>query len=191
MGRGELARGTDNAKAANAMNALLEGAEQAAAVLGARVLTAYDLPDNAMDTVPLLDVVKVVEEVIDHVKPHTVYTHHSGDLNVDHELTCRAVLTACRPQGGDSPDILSFEVRSATDYAHGLLSAPPFQPNVWQRLNDDAMKAKMEALHCYGREMREWPHSRSFRAVEALAAHRGAQVGASAAEAFTLLRGIR
>ena len=49
---------------------------------------------------------------------------------------------------------------------------------------------KIEALKCYDGEMRNWPHSRSYAANEALSKFRGASVGVNAAEAFMLVRKI-
>jgi hypothetical protein len=50
------------------------------------------------------------------------------------------------------------------------------------------LEKKLEALRCYGDEMRASPHARSYSAVESLAALRGAQAGMVAAEAFGVLR---
>ena len=66
-------------------------------ILGATSIQLMDFPDNRMDSVDLLDVVKVVESKINERKPEIIYTHHHGDLNNDHRITHQAVLTACRP----------------------------------------------------------------------------------------------
>jgi len=58
------------------------------------------MPDNRLDTVPLLEVVKVVEELVDGIKPEVICTHHPGDLNIDHGVINRAVLTVMRPMAG-------------------------------------------------------------------------------------------
>ncbi len=63
-----------------------------------------DFPDNRMDTVALLDVIKRVEAFIDSSEAEIVYTHYVGDLNIDHSITARAVLTACRPVAAGPPD---------------------------------------------------------------------------------------
>jgi len=55
----------------------------------------------------------------------------------------------------------------------------------------DVLDAKMKALQAYGREMKPWPHPRSYEGVEHLARWRGATVGCAAAEAFMLGREIR
>lgn len=165
-------------------------ARQAASHLGAEI-SFCGLPDNAFDSVPLLDVIRPIERSIATIQPEVIYTHHVGDLNIDHQRTCRAVLTASRPVGGFVPDVLSFEVRSSTDWADGLGTAPAFQPNIWNVLTPSQCRAKLAALRFYHQEMRPWPHSRSLEAIEALWRHRGAQVGAEAAEALVMLRSIR
>ena len=65
--------------------------------LGAKDLFLYSLPDNRFDTIPLLDIVKIIEDLIEKLKPTVIYTHYAGDLNIDHTITHRAVLTATRP----------------------------------------------------------------------------------------------
>ena len=165
-------------------------AEQAAAVLGVSSLAMHSFPDNGFDSVPLLEIIYVVEDEIAAFAPDRIYTHHIGDLSRDHELTCRAVLTAVRPDVGMVPDVYSFEVRSSTDWSDSLGSAAAFRPNVWHELDEDLVAAKQQALAPYKAEMRAWPHSRSFEAVNFLLRHRGAQAGAPAAEAFVLLRRV-
>ena len=81
---------------------LRDAAREAAARLGVTDLRLFDYPDNRFDTVELLDLVRTVEEIITDVRPHTVYCQHGGDLNIDHQLTFRAVLTATRPQPGQA-----------------------------------------------------------------------------------------
>ncbi|TAL08896.1 MAG: PIG-L family deacetylase, partial [Nitrospirae bacterium] len=44
-----------------------------AMLLGAKDLSMHNLPDNKFDTVPLLDVVKLIEEVVKEVRPRVVY----------------------------------------------------------------------------------------------------------------------
>jgi LmbE family N-acetylglucosaminyl deacetylase len=162
--------------------------EQAAAALGAESWAMYAFRDNAFDAQPLLHIIYVVEDEIAAFRPDRIYTHHPGDLSRDHGLTAQAVLTAARPDVGPLPDIYSFEVRSSTDWSDSFTASTPFRPNIWHTLTEELVAAKRLALSAYKDEMRAWPHSRSFEAVDFLLRHRGAQVGATAAEAFALLR---
>ncbi len=165
--------------------------EEAAAVLGVESFVMHSFPDNAFDSVPLLNLIYVVEDEVAGFRPDRIYTHHLGDLSRDHSLTCQAVLTSVRPDVGQVPDLYSFEVRSSTDWSDPLGAARAFTPNVWHGLDEELVATKMLALSSYKDEMRAWPHSRSFEALESLLRHRGAQVGLAAAEAFMLLRRVR
>ena len=160
--------------------------DEALEILGVSECNALDFPDNRMDSVPLLDVVQALEPIIEQVQPTRVYTHHSGDLNVDHCVTHQAVMTACRPMPGSSVrEILTFEVMSSSEWA--TPSVAPFVPNTFVDMSDYLPK-KLEALAAYEMEMRSAPHSRSVAHIEALARHRGNCVGVDAAEAFVVIR---
>ena len=175
------------ALAADDQLALREDAQAAMAVLGVTDLRLLDLPDNRFDRLDLLDIVKQVEAVAGEVRPEIVYTHHPGDLNIDHQRTAMAVLTACRPQPG-SPvrRILAMEVASATGWGD---PGQPFVPTVFVGI-DTALEAKIEAMAAYQGELREFPHARSLPSLEARARAWGAQVGLEAAEPFMLLREV-
>lgn len=169
------------------ITALREAAKEANAVLGVKVLEFGNLPDNRLDSVDRLDVVKLIEAFVAKHKPQMVLTHHPGDLNIDHQIVSRAVSTACRPLPGSQVfSLMFFEVPSSTEWqtdAHGSV----FSPN-WYEDIDLTLQVKIEALRRYASEMRPWPHPRSYEAVEALARWRGASVGRNAAEAFSLAR---
>ena len=161
-------------------------ARDAAAHLGATEPRFAGFPDQRMDSVPLLDIVKAVEDVVAEISPTIVYTHHGGDLNLDHRLTNDAVLAACRPLPGSTVRaVYAFETPSSTEWAGE--PAVVFRPNRFHDISAH-LDAKLEALRCYGQELRDWPHPRSIEAVSALARWRGATVAVEAAEAFCSLR---
>jgi LmbE family N-acetylglucosaminyl deacetylase len=165
-------------------------AQQAADKIGAKELILCKLPDNRLDTVPLLDVVKTVEELVARFHPEVIYTHHPGDLNVDHGVVHRAVLTATRPVTGQCVlEVYAFEVPSSTEWAFQRL-APPFRPNVFVDITD-SLETKIAALACYDTEAREFPHPRSPEALRAIATRWGSVVGLPAVEAFELIRSVR
>lgn len=147
-------------------------------------------PDNQLDSVPLLKIVKKLEEVILSFKPCTIYTHHYGDLNIDHQITHRAVMTACRPQPHFGvKEIYSFEVVSST-YWQSQSMGYFFNPNYFIDVSK-FIDLKIKALKCYEDEMREAPHARSYEAVRNLATWRGMSVGVQCAEAFCLERCVK
>ncbi|MEL7633359.1 PIG-L family deacetylase [Sporomusa sphaeroides] len=163
---------------------------QAAQIMGVKSLTMYDFPDNRMDGVELLDVVKKVEKMVESIHPDIVYTHHAGDVNIDHTVTHNAVITACRPLPEQTvKKILFFETLSSTEWQMRTCDKA-FMPN-WFVDIETTFAKKIEALKCYDSEMREYPHSRSYESVEILAKYRGMVIGCQFAEAFSLGRMIR
>ncbi len=174
----------------NKLQTVAAAARRACAILGVQDVTLHAFPDNRMDTLPLLDVVKVVEGHIDRLRPDIVYTHHGGDVNVDHRVAYQAVVTACRPQPGHPVKfLLAFETPSSTEWQPASCGAS-FEP-CWFVDIGATLQAKLDALSAYDSELRDWPHPRSIRAIEHLARWRGATVGRGAAEAFVLARGVR
>lgn len=166
-----------------------EAAENAARLLGITELHFLGLPDNRLDGLPLLDIVQPLESHIRAIQPEVIYTHHHGDLNVDHRLTHQAVMTACRPQPGLCvKEIYAFEVLSSTEWQ--TPGYRPFEANVYVDVGG-YINAKRAALVSYDEEMREEPHSRSIENAIRQAQLRGNAVGLDYAEAFVLLRGIR
>jgi N-acetylglucosamine malate deacetylase 1 len=158
-------------------------------VLGAQTPIFFDFPDNRMDSVDLLDIVQPLEKLIEKIKPEVVYTHHIGDLNIDHQITHKAVVTACRPQPGFCvKEIFAFEVLSSTEWQTSEYL--PFIPNVYFDISNQIEK-KCKALKFYDNEMRQSPHSRSIDNTIRLNALRGNSVGVDYAEAFILIRSLK
>lgn len=157
--------------------------------LGAEKLIMCKFPDNRMDGVELLDVVKEIEKEVDSFEPEIVYTHHAGDVNVDHTMTHNAVITACRSLPDCSvKTILFFETLSSTEWQMQT-SDKIFYPNWFVDITGTFVE-KQKVLHLYESEMREFPHTRSYKAIENLAQLRGCTVGTEYAEAFMLGRNI-
>lgn len=172
---------------ADDLKVLHAASQQAADALGAQSLRMYSFPDNRMDGMELLDVVKCVEDRIVDIHPNIIYTHHAGDVNVDHYVTHRAVITAARSlPGAEARRLLFFETVSSTEWQMPR-AAEAFLPNYYVEIGDVLAK-KLELLHYYEGEMREFPHPRSYRGVEGLARYRGQTVGVEYAEAFCLGR---
>ena len=188
LATGLAARTTDGQVDAASLKRLREEARAANKVLGVEHVEFADFPDNRMDSVPLLDIIKRVLTFVEKIDPAIIYTHHQGDLNVDHEATARAVVTACRPVPGSRiRKIYAGEVLSSSEYS---LANQRFVPNTYVGI-ERYIRRKCEALQCYSTEIRDWPHPRSTRAIEALARLRGSECGLEAAEAVSLLRDVR
>jgi LmbE family N-acetylglucosaminyl deacetylase len=149
-----------------------------------------------MDGLELLEIIKCIEVYISKFRPNIVFTHHGGDINIDHQIVHKAVITACRPEPGHCvKTLLFFEVPSSTEWQiQGSLST--FIPNWFVDISEPAadgnscLEKKLQALMFYKAEMRKWPHPRSLKAVEYMAKNRGSSCGVKAAEAFFLGRKI-
>ncbi len=169
---------------------LTQDAKNSAKVLGTESISFLNLPDNRFDEVSLLSIVKSVEKHIDLIKPDTIYTHQPGDLNIDHQITFRAVLTATRPLKSTSvKNLYSFEIPSSTEWSFNQLGHV-FNPNMFYDITD-TLETKLEALECYSDEMREYPHPRSMKAIKSIASRWGSVSGSDYAEAFQLIRSVQ
>ncbi len=155
---------------------------------GSKVVN-FNFPDQRLDTIALLKITQKIEKEINNFNPEVVYTHHHGDLNLDHRIVNNATITACRPvPNSNLRKILTFEIPSSTDWqAQGENSQ--FVPNYFIDITK-YLEKKIKLLKVYKNEMRKWPHSRSFENIKFLAKTRGATVGCKAAEAFQLVRSI-
>lgn len=171
------------------LKTLHQNTKQAAAIMGVKSIEIFDFPDNRMDSISLLDIVKKIETKIKEFQPNIVYTHHSGDVNIDHMITHNAAVTACRSLPGQSVKrLLFFETLSSTEWQMQT-SSKIFKPN-WYVEIGKTFEKKLEALRCYSSEMREYPHSRSYEGVGILAQYRGLAIGEKYAEAFFLGRNV-
>ena len=159
---------------------------EASKILGTKPPLFLDYRDQMLDSLPLIEVIRLIEVHLFMIKPTIVYTHHAGDLNLDHRIVHQAVMTACRPLPGSSINaIYGFEVLSSTEWGSG------FWPNHFVNISGAPIYIKLTALKCYDSEMRDEPHPRSYNVVYNLERLRGAACGMSYAEAFMTLRSIR
>nr|WP_250325428.1 UDP-4-amino-4,6-dideoxy-N-acetyl-beta-L-altrosamine N-acetyltransferase [Campylobacter upsaliensis] len=155
--------------------------------IGIKKIFREHFPDNAFDSVPLLELVRAIEKIKERVKPSIIFTHFEKDLNIDHQMTYRAVLTASRALEDESVEqIYSFEVLSSTEWNYPL----SFTPDVFFDISQ-TLKYKIKAMKCYKSELRDYPHPRSLKGICLQAQMRGLAVGLKYAEAFKLVRDVR
>lgn len=162
--------------------------ETARKIIGFDSVGIYDFPDNRFDSVDLLDIIKVVEKEKEEFKSEIIFTHHGGDLNIDHQRTFEAVMTATRPMENEVVrTIISFETPSGTEWQ---ASSDPghFIPNMFVSVSEEDLQAKINAMECYEFEKRPYPHPRSPEALKIFSQYRGLSVGKELAEAFQLVR---
>ena len=160
-------------------------AKKSCKILRVKDLKFYDFPDNEMDSVPLLKIVKSIEKEINETKPDRIYTHHYNDLNVDHKAVFNATLTACRPIGSPVRELIAFEVPSSTEWSYPTHFNPNYFVNIKVQLS-----AKIKAMQAYKNEIRVFPHPRSVENLKNVAERWGSISGNSAAEAFEIIRKI-
>jgi N-acetylglucosamine malate deacetylase 1 len=151
-------------------------------ILGISEYTIGDFPDNAMDSVPLLSLCKFIEKNVTFT-PDLIFTHFHEDLNVDHQLVAKATLAAFRPQTGSKFKIYSYYIPSSTDY--NFFSS--FDGFSYFEIGEKHTEAKNKALKIYDKEMRPYPHSRSYDNVNNLMKTWGCEVGVKMAEKFKLI----
>lgn len=161
----------------------------AAKIIGYSKVNFADFPDNRFDSADLLDIVKYIEKVKKDFKPDIIYTHHGGDLNIDHQLTYKAVLTAARPIKGshEVKEIYAFETLSSTEWDFSYKM--PFTPNVFVDVTE-TFENKLQAMKCYKSELCTAPHPRSLEIMEASAKKWGSIIGRQYSEAFMLVRSV-
>ena len=144
--------------------------------------------DNRFDSHNLLDIVKVIEKEKEEFKPDIIFTHNPGDLNIDHQMTFQAVLTATRPMEDERVQaIICFETNSASEWQYST-HPEAFKPNLYIKLSEEDVQAKIEAMEEYVFETRLFPHPRSSKALHLLAEYRGYTAGYHLAEAFEIVR---
>tara|TARA_B100000787_G_C16183891_1_gene293454 strand:+ start:90 stop:770 length:681 start_codon:yes stop_codon:yes gene_type:complete len=146
-----------------------------------------EFPDNRLDTIPMLTIVKFVENEIKKFKPTIIITHNENDLNIDHKLTFEAVVTATRPSTKTFvKSIYCFETPSSTENNFSKIKVN-FNPNLFFDISK-FIDQKIKLLKIYKDEIKSYPHSRSLEGIKVLAKYRGTQIGVKYAEAFYILR---
>ncbi len=158
--------------------------------IGYHSLSIYDFADNRFDSHDLLDIIKIVDKEKSAFKPDVIFTHHGGDLNIDHRITFQTVMTVTRPMSDEhTKTILTFETPSGTEWQPSN-DPMQFQPNFIVPLTRENVDAKIKGMESYEFEKRKFPHPRSPKALEVLSQLRGLQNGHEYAEAFQLIRHI-
>jgi len=156
-------------------------------IIGVKEVFLHDFPDNRFDTVALLDIVKVIEKVKNELQPDIIFTHYENDLNIDHQITYKAVLTATRPMKEECvKELYSFEILSSTEWNYPL----SFSPDVFFDISD-YMEHKKKAMQIYKSELNDFPHPRSLEGMDISAKSWGLKVGYKYAEAFKTVRVLK
>jgi LmbE family N-acetylglucosaminyl deacetylase len=168
-----------------------ESAEQlahiksAARTLGVADTRLLGFPDQKLDTLTLTEIITPLERVVRDVRPEIVYCQHGGDINRDHELLFKALLVATRPTERHIRSVYAFDTASSTEWGFPRT----FRPDTWVDISS-TLQTKLDAMNCYEREVRDYPHPRSLRALEYRARAWGNQCCVEAAEVFMTVRSV-
>jgi N-acetylglucosamine malate deacetylase 1 len=162
---------------------------QAHGLLGVKETFFFDFPAPELDTVSQAKISESISELINKLRTDILFIPHRGDIHRDHYIVFNAALVSARPIGKRNiRAIYSYETLSETEWA-APFSDDAFIPDHFVNI-EQYFQSKIEAMSCYTKQIRPFPHSRSLEAIEALAKFRGATVGFSLAEAFMTIRTI-
>jgi len=162
-----------------------EQAVQALTLLGVTEYEFCNFPCGRLDQVPIIEINKVIERVIDSFQPDTLLTHSLLDVNNDHKIVFQSTLMATRPVSKNHVDrLISYEVLSSSEWSYHQT----FSPNLFEVIEEQHLTAKCQALAVYETEVQEYPFPRSEKALRLNAMLRGVQAGAELAEAFYIVR---
>lgn len=161
--------------------------KKANGIIGIKKVYVESFPDNRFDSVDLLDIIKVISKVKEKIKPDIIFTHYEHDLNIDHQITYKAVITATRPMQNESvKEIYSFEILSSTEWNYPL----SFSPDTYFDI-EDTIGLKIQAMKAYKSELCSYPHPRSLEGINLNAKYQGMRVGQNYVEAFKVIRNIQ
>ena len=161
-------------------------AKRACRILGTEDPKFLNYHDQKLDTIPLIELSRQIENQILRRKPKTIYSHYWGDVNQDHKKAFEATLVAVRPKPSLSvKQFICFETPSSTEWGN-----MGFSPNLFLDI-EDTLKIKMKALQEYRDEIRTFPHPRSRTALISRAQYWGATIGVKHAEAFLIVRELK
>lgn len=189
IGEGSTCRFED-IESRNALRAISErneAAVRALLLLGIKKYRFVNFPCGRFDQIPIIEINKVIESVVQDFKPNILFTHSDLDSNNDHRICHRATIMATRPCGAHIVNqVFAYEVLSSSEWCY----SETFKPNYFVPTTLADLEKKWEALQCYGSEMRVYPFPRSYDGMMAQARQRGMQCGRDFAEAFNLVRGF-
>jgi LmbE family N-acetylglucosaminyl deacetylase len=161
--------------------------DKAQKIVGAEKAILGNFPNIKFNTVPHLDLVQFIEQIILGIEPDYIITHHPHDLNNDHyhtSIACQAAARLYQRKPIKKIKGLYFmEVPSSTDWSFPS-TENSFRPDTFIAIGKTGLNRKIEALNAYKGIMRDYPHPRSEEAIKSLSIIRGAQAGRKFCESF-------
>ena len=152
-------------------------------------VSQLDFPAKKLDRVSMSDLVGAISAVVAEVRPHTVYLNTATDIHTDHQLAFKAGISSLKTfRHPYTKRVLMYETLSETDFA-APFAAEPFQANVFVDVSN-YFDEKCQIMNIYSSEVMAPPLPRSMETIKALGMLRGSRIGATYAEAFTLLNEV-
>lgn len=162
---------------------------RASEILGVSRVIFGELPTVCLDTTPVWQTNKVIQEIIEEVKPDQLYIPFSHDLHKDHGAVAYGAIVAARPYlslGKSIKRVLIYETLTETHLSPPYLDAG-FQPNLFVDISD-YLDTKLAAMREYQSQIQDNTLPRSEKGLTVLANFRGMHAGVNAAEAFVIAR---
>lgn len=165
-------------------------ANRANSMLGVKEVLFGDLPDMKLDAIAHVEINNVIEKAVREIQPDIVYTHHHGDVNIDHQKVFESTMVAVRPTATQCVQkVYCYQVPSSTEW-HANNEKYMFLANTFEEVGAQ-YELKQQAILAYESELREAPHPRSVETVSIYDTALGRQVGLKKAEGFVLIRSVR
>ena len=164
-------------------------AKQSHKYLGIKETFFLDFPVLKLASEPSYKLSMAIGSIIKKLKIDTLFIPHRGDIHEDHRITFESALVAARPIDENTiKRIYAYETLSETEWA-APFADDAFIPNVFEDITN-YIEIKKRAFKFFTTQIKEFPHPRSLKTLEALSNYRGATVGVNNAEAFMLIREI-
>lgn len=150
-------------------------------------LYQLDFPTTELDHISMALIITRLSEVFKAFEPNEVLLPHPGDAHTDHRITFYAA-SACTKwfRYPYIKRVMTYETLSETDFGIDPI-ARSFRPTLFINITKH-LEDKLSLLSIYKSELLNPPFPRSIQSIRAQSLLRGAQMGATSAEAFQVLR---
>ena len=136
-------------------------------------IISLDIPLIMADTLPQLEIVTALENVLKEIEPEIIYAHFHDDINSDHKVIYKALEVWLRPSK-------MFFIKSVYMY-EVFGSTKNFTPNRYVDISS-FMETKLRAMAMYTTEIEA--QTRSLETIDRLGKYRGSEISTNYAEAF-------
>ena len=150
--------------------------------IGIKETIFYEYSDTFLDQVSQTELCGLLYDIINTIKPATVYTHNEYDVHMDHRILSNAMRVACRMRETSPVNKLyEFTVPGSTEWSH--------KPHAFNTYSDitEQFEQKMNMISRYETELRQSPDPISGPMIEARDAYHGSLSGYKVAEVFNLI----